>query len=142
MTEENQNQKSIALVIAAALVAVAMGIGLHQVGQGFATRSTQGISVTGSARVQATADKAVWPLTAEQLAPTQSLAISKVNSAVEAVTKYLNDGEYQLQVSSTDLFRPTLKKSLRMEILRVASSVIVLHEQSLFAQKMSILLQS
>ena len=83
MTEENQNQKSIALVIAAALVAVAMGIGLHQVGQGFATRSTQGISVTGSARVQATADKAVWPLTAEQLAPTQSLAISKVNSAVE-----------------------------------------------------------
>lgn len=92
MTEENQNQKSISLIIAAALVALAMGIGLHQVGQGFATRSTQGISVTGSARVQATADKAVWPLTAEQLAPTQSVAISKVNTAVDAVTKYLTDG--------------------------------------------------
>lgn len=84
--------KSYPLIIAAAILAIAMGLGLNQVGKGFASRAGQGISVTGSARVDATADKAVWPLNAEQIAPTQNAAVAKVNSAVEAVTKYLTDG--------------------------------------------------
>ena len=51
-----------------------------------------GKEISGSAKVQATADKAVWPLNAEQLAPTQSAAITKVNAAVDSVTRYLTDG--------------------------------------------------
>lgn len=92
MTDADNRLKSISLIVAAAVIAIAMGLGLHQVGQGFASRSSQGISVTGSARVQATADKVVWPLNAEQSAPTQSVAVNKINTAVEAVTKYLTDG--------------------------------------------------
>ena len=69
---ENDRQKSITLIIAAAIVALAMGLGLNQVGNGFASRSDQGISVTGSARVEATADKAVWPLNAELIVQTLS----------------------------------------------------------------------
>lgn len=84
--------RSYPLIVAAAILAIAMGLGLNQVGKGFASRAGEGISVTGSARVEATADKAVWPLNAEQVAPTQSAAVAKVNVAVDAVTKYLKDG--------------------------------------------------
>lgn len=89
---ENDKQKSITLIIAAAIVALAMGLGLNQVGSGFASRSDKGISVTGSARVEATADKAVWPLNAELIAQTLSESVRKVEIATTAVTKYLTDG--------------------------------------------------
>lgn len=89
---ENEKQKSITLIIAAAIVALAMGLGLNQVGNGFASRSNEGITVTGSARVNATADKAVWPLNAEQIAPTLSESVRKVEAATKSVTKYLTDG--------------------------------------------------
>lgn len=92
MNPENDRVKSIALVVAAAIVAAAMGIGLNQVGKGFASRSGEGITVTGSARVEARADKAVWPLNAEHMAPTQSVAVAKVSEAVTAIVKYLTDG--------------------------------------------------
>ena len=36
MNSENSREKSIALIIAAAIVALAMGLGLSQVGKGFA----------------------------------------------------------------------------------------------------------
>ena len=91
MTTETR-EKSISLIIAAAVVALAMGLGLNQVGSGFASRSNEGITVTGSARVEAKADKAVWPLNAEYVAPTQSVAVSKVGVAVNALVKYLTNG--------------------------------------------------
>ncbi len=91
MTSETR-EKSISLIIAAAVVALAMGLGLNQVGSGFASRSNEGITVTGSARVEAKADKAVWPLNAEYVAPTQSVAVSKVGVAVDALVKYLTNG--------------------------------------------------
>ena len=69
---ENEKQKSSTLTVAAAIIAVAMWLGLSQVGSGFASRSDQGISVTGSARISVSADKAVWTLNAEQVAPTIS----------------------------------------------------------------------
>ena len=47
---ENEKQRSISLIISAAVIAIAMGLGLNQVGTGFASRSSEGISVTGSAR--------------------------------------------------------------------------------------------
>ncbi|MBU6353192.1 MAG: SIMPL domain-containing protein [Actinomycetales bacterium] len=92
MSEGNNSAKSYPLIISAAIIAIAMGLGLNQVGSGFASRAGEGITVTGSAKVQATADKAVWPLNAERLAPTQSEAITKVNAAVDSVTRYLTDG--------------------------------------------------
>ncbi len=91
MTTETR-EKSISLIIAALVVALAMGLGLNQVGSGFASRSNEGITVTGSARVEAKADKAVWPLNAEYVAPTQSVAVSKVGVAVDALVKYLTNG--------------------------------------------------
>ena len=92
MSEESSATKSHPLIIASAIIAIALAIGLNQVGNGFSSRAGNGITVTGSAKVNATADKAVWPLNAEQLAPTQSAAITKVNSAVDAVSRYLTDG--------------------------------------------------
>lgn len=89
---ENEKQRSLTLIIASAIIAIAMGLGLNQVGSGFASRSSEGITVTGSARVNASADKAVWPLNAEQVAPTISESVRKVGIATEAVTKYLTDG--------------------------------------------------
>lgn len=92
MNENQSNLKSLPLIIASTILAIAMGLGLNQVGNGFASRAGEGITVTGSAKVDAVADKAVWPINAEQMAPTLSVAVAKVNSAVESVTKYLTDG--------------------------------------------------
>ena len=89
---ESEKQKSISLIISAAVIAIAMGLGLNQVGSGFASRSTEGISVTGSARISVSADKAVWTLNAEQVAPTITDSVRKVENATIAVTKYLTDG--------------------------------------------------
>ena len=71
---------------------MALGLGLNQVGSGFASRSSEGITVTGSARVEAKADKAVWPLNAEFVASTQSVAVDKVGVAVDGLVKYLVNG--------------------------------------------------
>jgi hypothetical protein len=89
---DNEKQRSISLIVAAAIIAIAMGLGLNQVGSGFAARSNEGISVTGSARVTAKADRAVWSLNAEQIAPTLSESVRKVEVATESVTQYLTDG--------------------------------------------------
>jgi len=92
MTTETERQKSISLIAAAVVIALAMGLGLNQVGRGFAARTGDGITVTGSARVEAVADKAVWPLNAEYVSPTQSVAVAKVSDAVAALVDYLNSG--------------------------------------------------
>jgi hypothetical protein len=89
---ENEKQRSLSLIVSAAILAIAMGLGLNQVGSGFASRSGEGISVTGSARVNVSADKAVWTLNAEQVAPTISESVKRVENATLAVSKYLTDG--------------------------------------------------
>ena len=89
---ENEKQRSLSLIVSAVILAVAMGLGLNQVGSGFASRSGEGISVTGSARVNVSADKAVWTLNAEQVAPTISESVKRVENATLAVSKYLTDG--------------------------------------------------
>ncbi|MFM9099420.1 MAG: SIMPL domain-containing protein [Actinomycetota bacterium] len=92
MSNGETREKSIVLVIAAAIIAVALGLGLSQVGSGFAARTSEGITVTGSARVDAKADKVVWTLNAEFVSPTQSVAVTRVTSSVEEIVKYLNAG--------------------------------------------------
>ncbi|NBY51547.1 MAG: SIMPL domain-containing protein [Actinobacteria bacterium] len=89
---ENENQRTLSLIVSAAILAIAMGLGLNQVGSGFASRSGEGISVTGSARVNVSADKAVWTLNAEQVAPTISESVKRVENATVAVSRYLTDG--------------------------------------------------
>ena len=89
---ENENQRTLSLIVSAAILAIAIGLGLNQVGSGFASRSGEGISVTGSARVNVSADKAVWTLNAEQVAPTISESVKRVENATVAVSKYLTDG--------------------------------------------------
>jgi hypothetical protein len=62
------------------------------VGAGFASRSDNGIVVTGSARTEAVADNAVWTLSVSLSRPQVADAVSKVGNDVAAVSKYLADG--------------------------------------------------
>lgn len=82
-----------ATMIGALLIAVALGIGLIQVGKGMAARGeAAGLTVTGSAHVDVSADRAVWTLTDTEMAPTASTAVTKVSKGVEALSGYLKQG--------------------------------------------------
>jgi hypothetical protein len=87
-----EKSRAITVIAAATIVALAMGVGLAKVGTGFASRATSGITVTGSAKTSATADKAVWILTVQQLSPSAPTAVAKVTDGVNALTKYLTAG--------------------------------------------------
>lgn len=87
-----ERNKGIVLIAAAVILAIALGGGLMKVGAGFASRSSDGITVTGSAKVEATADKAVWTLSISQSSPTVNSAVSQVADGVKALSKYLTAG--------------------------------------------------
>ena len=87
-----ERRKAVAIIAAAAILASALGIGLAKVGSGFASRTTNGITVTGSAKTSATADNVVWTLNVSLTRPTVAAAVTKVGSDVVAVSKYLTDG--------------------------------------------------
>jgi hypothetical protein len=87
-----ERRKALAIIIASTILASAIGVGLSLVGSGFASRTNNGIVVTGSARTQATADNAVWVLSVSLSRSQVADAVSKVNSDVAAVSKYLTDG--------------------------------------------------
>jgi uncharacterized protein len=92
MDEKLEKRKSITIIAAAAIVASALGAGLSQVGSGFASRSSDGIVVTGSAKLDATADNAVWTLSILNTGKTPSTAVSGIDSGINALQKYLVDG--------------------------------------------------
>ncbi len=87
-----ERRKAITIIISAVILAVALGGGLTKVGSGFAARSANGIVVTGSAKMSATADNAVWTLSVATSAPKVDDAVARVGAGVEAVIKYLTDG--------------------------------------------------
>ena len=87
-----ERNKGIFLIAAAIILAIALGGGLMKVGAGFASRASDGITVTGSAKVEATADNAVWTLSVSQSSPTVSSAVSQVADGVKALSKYLTAG--------------------------------------------------
>jgi hypothetical protein len=87
-----ERNKGIVIIAAAIILAIALGGGLMKVGAGFASRASDGITVTGSAKVEATADNAVWTLSVAQSSPTVSTAVSKVADGVEALSDYLIKG--------------------------------------------------
>jgi hypothetical protein len=87
-----ERRKAVAIIAAAAILASSLGIGLAKVGSGFASRSNNGITVTGSAKTSATADNAVWTLNVSLTRPTVAAAVAKVGIDVVAVTQYLTSG--------------------------------------------------
>ena len=87
-----ERNKGIVLIAAAVILSIALGGGLMKVGAGFASRASDGITVTGSAKVEATADNAVWTLSVSQSSPTVGMAVSKVSDGVKALSEYLTSG--------------------------------------------------
>ncbi|CAN2185038.1 oxidative stress defense protein [Candidatus Nanopelagicaceae bacterium] len=87
-----ERRRSILYIAIALILAIALGGGLVKVGAGFADRSANGITVTGSAKTSATADNVVWTLNVSLTRQTVSDAVTKVGSDVAAVTKYLTAG--------------------------------------------------
>lgn len=87
-----ERRKSILYIVIALILALALGGGLVRVGAGFADRSANGITVTGSAKTSATADNVVWTLNVSLTRQTVSDAVTKVGADVAAVSKYLTAG--------------------------------------------------
>ena len=87
-----ERRKAVTIIIAAVIMSLAIGGGLMKVGSGFASRSSDGITVTGSAKTTATADNAVWVLNASLSSPTVATAVKKVDADVAALSKYLTEG--------------------------------------------------
>jgi len=84
-----ERRKAVTIIIAAVILSIALGGGLMKVGSGFASRSSDGITVTGSAKISATADNAVWVLNVSLSSPAVATAVKKVDSDVAALSDYL-----------------------------------------------------
>ncbi len=87
-----ERRKAVTIIISAVILSLALGGGLMKVGSGFASRSSDGITVTGSAKTTATADNAVWILNVSLSSPTVATAVKKVDADVEALSNYLTQG--------------------------------------------------
>jgi hypothetical protein len=87
-----EKSRSITVIAASLIMALAVGGGLVRVGTGFAARTDNGITVTGSAKTSATADNVVWTLNVALSSPLVADAVKKVGSDVDAVTDYLTKG--------------------------------------------------
>ena len=87
-----ERRKAVTIIVSAVIVALALGVGLTQVGTGFATRAGNGLTVTGSAKTSAVADNAVWTLSVSLSSPTVGAAVKKVDSDVAALSSYLTQG--------------------------------------------------
>lgn len=80
------------IIISAIIVSLALGYGLVKVGSGFAARTTDGITVTGSAKVAATADNAVWTLSVQESKTNVASAVKQVGVSIDALSAYLTEG--------------------------------------------------
>jgi len=87
-----EKSRSITVIAASLIMALAVGGGLVKVGAGFAARTDNGITVTGSAKTTATADNAVWTLNVALSRPLVADAVKKVGADVDAVSAYLTKG--------------------------------------------------
>jgi len=92
INNSGEKSRSITVIAASLIMALAVGGGLVKVGAGFAARTDNGITVTGSAKTTATADNAVWTLNVALSRPLVADAVKKVGSDVDAVSAYLTKG--------------------------------------------------
>ena len=90
--EKKLSRRSITTIAAALILAVGMGYGLSLVGSGLSARSGNSITVTGSAKTSAVADNAVWTLNVSEMSQQVSVAVNKVGTSVDALSKYLIKG--------------------------------------------------
>jgi hypothetical protein len=87
-----EKSRSITVIAASLIMALSVGGGLVKVGAGFAARTDNGITVTGSAKTTATADNAVWTLNVALSSQLVADAVKKVGADVDAVSAYLTKG--------------------------------------------------
>jgi hypothetical protein len=87
-----EKSRSITVIAASLIMALAVGGGLVRVGAGFAARNDNGITVTGSAKTTATADNVVWTLNVALSSQLVADAVRKVGADVDAVSAYLTKG--------------------------------------------------
>ena len=87
-----EKSRSITVIAASLIMALAVGGGLVRVGAGFAARNDNGITVTGSAKTTATADNVVWTLNVALSSQLVADAVRKVGADVDAVSGYLTKG--------------------------------------------------
>jgi len=92
INNSGEKSRSITVIAASLIMALAVGGGLVKVGAGFAARTDNGITVTGSAKTTATADNAVWTLNVALSSQLVADAVRKVGADVDAVTAYLTKG--------------------------------------------------
>ena len=83
---------TLATIAAAVILAAGLIVGLFAVGDGLAQRAGDGVVVTGSARVDVTADRAVWTINAYEQAADLSSDVRGVDRSIGAVTAYLTGG--------------------------------------------------
>ncbi len=86
-----ERRKAVTVIVAAVILAIALGGGLTKVGEALRA-GANGITVTGSAKVAAVADNAVWTLSVALSAPKVADAVTRVGAGVDSLTKYLSDG--------------------------------------------------
>lgn len=79
------------LIIAATLLAAAIGVGLWFVGNGIAARGGNEITVTGSARIDVASDRVVWTVNASEQSADLASAVQRTNEALDTVTRFLVD---------------------------------------------------
>ena len=92
INNSGEKSRSITVIAASLIMALAVGGGLVKVGAGFAARTDNGITVTGSAKTTATADNVVWTLNVALSSPLVADAVKKVGADVDAVSEYLTSG--------------------------------------------------
>lgn len=130
---------ALAVVLAALILGGAGGFGLLAVGDGLAQRASEGVTVTGSARLEVDADRAVWTIDAYEQAPDVATAVGRVDDAIDAVTAYLVAGgidadRIELNGLSTNILYLWTDQGMTSEIsgysafrnLRVRSDDVVL----------------
>ena len=88
----NVRPRQVVVISSALILALGIGFAGSLMGSGFAARSGNAITVTGSAKTSATADNVVWTLMAQESSPNVASAVKKVESTVAAASSYLTKG--------------------------------------------------
>jgi hypothetical protein len=90
--ENSERNRIAATILAAAVLASGMTLGLYKVGSGLASRAGNAITVTGTASENATADNAVWTLNLNESQPTLASSVKKIDASADALKSYLLAG--------------------------------------------------